>query len=364
MRRHAAAPVPSALQQPGASLGGYKTLGGVVAEVNGNPIYANKVLRQLTPELAARAPELDEQQFRALATQEITRRIRDLVRTELVFGAAERTLSDDDRKLAEVLTMQDRTRRITEAGGSIELARRGAQANGDDFDDLVLDIYRQKMADLFRYRKIYPRIQITADDMRSYYNANIQSLFTQQDEVTFRIIQVATRRYPSKSDARQRAQDLLEKANTSDFAELARTANDDPNLARTGGQFTIQRGAYRLEKVEQTLWDTPVDQITPIIEDTGGFYIAKVESRKQGKVMPFESSETQEKIRADLRTRQLQALNEAMEQRLRQPGSAMVRESREMTQTAVDMAMQNYPLWAKANRNPAIPNPESRIQNQ
>src|SRR5512133_1419076 len=90
IRQHGAAPLPGAVQQTGASLGGFKTLGGVVSEVNGNPIYANKVLRQLTPELAARAPEMDEQQFRALATQEINKRIEDLVKSELVFGAADR----------------------------------------------------------------------------------------------------------------------------------------------------------------------------------------------------------------------------------------------------------------------------------
>ena len=60
-------PCPPPSSRPARRFGGYKTLGGVVSEVNGNPIYANKVLRQLTPELAARAPDMDEPQFRTLA---------------------------------------------------------------------------------------------------------------------------------------------------------------------------------------------------------------------------------------------------------------------------------------------------------
>lgn len=348
MRQHAAAPVPSAVHVQGASLGGYKTLGGVVAEVNGNPIYANKVLRQLVPELSARASEMDEQQFRTLATQEVTKKIQGLERDELVFGAADRTLGDDDRKIAEALTMQVRSRRITEAGGSAELARHKAAADGDDFDDLILAEYRKQMTDVFYRRKVVPKIQITADDMRDYYNANLQTEFTQQPEITFRVIQVATRRYPGKSEANQRAQELLAKAKTADFAELARTDNDDPNLARSGGQFTVQRGAYRLEKVEQALWATPVGQITPIVEDTGGFYIAKVESRKEGSVMSFDARETQDKIRGTLWSRQFRMLTEAIEHNLR--GKSMVRENPDMTQTAVEMAMQNYPLWAKGTR--------------
>ena len=106
--------------------------------------------------------------------------------------------------------------------------------------------------------------------------------------------------------------------------------------------------SYRLEKVEQALWDTPVGQITPVIEDTGGFYIAKVEARKEGKVMPFDERATQEKIRGTLWSRQFQTLTQGIERTLR--NESMVRETPEMTQTAVDMAMQNYPLWAKANR--------------
>ncbi len=346
MRQHAAAPVPSAIHLQGASLGGYKTLGGVVAEVNGTPIFANKVLRQLSPELSARASEMDEQQFRSLATQEVTKKIQGLERDELVYGAADRTLSDEDRKIAEMLTMQARTRRITDAGGSAELARHKAAADGDDFDELILAEYRKQMTEVFYRRKVVPRIQITADDMRSYYNANLQSEFTQQDEITFRIIQIATRRYPDKAEASRRAQELLAKAKTADFAELARTNNDDPNLARSGGQLTVQRGAYRLEKVEQALWATPVGQITPIIEDANGFYIAKVESRKEGTVMSFDARETQDKIRGTLWSRQFRALTEAIERNLR--GKSMVRENPDMTQSAVEMAMQNYPLWAKS----------------
>lgn len=350
LRQHPAAPLPSAVQATGAPLGGYKTLGGIVAEVNGNPIYANKVLRQITPALSARAAEMDEQQFKALATNEIRDRIRDLVRAELLFGAAERILSAEDRKIAETLTMQDRSRRITEAGGSVELARRRAADDGEDFDELILDTYRQKMSEVFRYRKIRPRIQVSGDDMRNYYNANLQTIFTQQDEVTVRIIQINPRRYRTKADAQARAQEIQAKAQApnADFAELARTGNDDPNLARTGGQFTLQRGAYRYEKVEQALWSTPVGQITPIIEDTGGFFIALVESRKEGKTMPFEDVATQNRIFADLSSRQQQELIAAIERT--QVGNSAIVPERPREDIVIDMAMQNYPLWAQGVR--------------
>ena len=163
---------PAAPTTTGATLGQYQTLGGIVAEVNGYPISANKVVRQLRPELSARATEMDEQQFRNFVIQEVSRKIMSLERDELVYGAADRILGDDERKLATYLTMQWRTRQISEAGGSVELARLRASQDGNDFDELVADQYRRQMTEVFYRRKVVPRIQISADDLRDYYNAN------------------------------------------------------------------------------------------------------------------------------------------------------------------------------------------------
>lgn len=332
----------------GVSLGEYQTIGGVVSEVNGNPIYANKVLKMVKAELAARAREMDETRFRAFATTEINKKIQGLQRDELVFGAADRSLAGDDRKLADFLTMQYRTQKITEAGGSVELAQRKAQANGDSFDEDVYDHYRQYMTEVFYRRKVLPRIQVSADDLRNYYTANFTKEFTEQDEVKFRLIKIDGKRSLNKQTLRKRAEEVLEKAKAGDFAEVARTMNDDTRLARSGGEeLPIQRGAYRLENVEKAVWETPVGQVTPIIEDSGGLYIAKVESRKDGKTRPFEDKATQERIQRVLSSRQFQSLTDAIEQKLRQ--ESMVRESPEMRQVAVEMAMQNYTLWSRGN---------------
>jgi parvulin-like peptidyl-prolyl isomerase len=331
----------------GATLGQFQTLGGVVAEVNGNPIYANKVLKELHPELSARALEMDESQFRTFATAEIKKKIQGLERDELVFGAADRNLVGDDRKMAEYLTMQWRTRQITEAGGSAELAQRKAQADGSNFDDLVWDRYRLEMSQVFYRRKVIPRIQVSADDLRTYYNVNLKTEFTEQDEVTFRLIKIDTRKAGSPDAARKRAQEILAKAQTQNFAELARTMNDDPRLAKLAGEeVPLQRGAYRLEKVEKVLWETTAGKLTPIIEDTGGLYIAKIEARKTGKVLSFDDRAVQDRIQRVLSSRQFRQLTDEIEITLRK--QSMVRENAAMQQTAIEMAMQNYGLWAKA----------------
>jgi parvulin-like peptidyl-prolyl isomerase len=343
-----AAPVTPTTLPAGVTmgLGQFQTVGGVLSEVNGFPIYANKVLRALRNELATKAPQMSEQQFRAFAKVEIERRVSDLQRAELMYGAADRNLEDDDRKLAERLTMFYRTQLITEAGGSVELAREKAAADGVDFDEQVLDQYRRYMTDVFMERKVRPRIKIGADDIRDYYAANLKTEFSTPESITFRLIKVDARKAGSKEAAEKKARELREEAVKADFAEIARTKNDDARLAQSGGkEEAIQRGAYRLEKVEKAMWDLPIGQVSPVIEDTGGYYIAKVDERTPGKVADFHDEQVQRSIRNTLWARQFRELTEQIEKKLR--GNFMVYVTDEMVQTAIEMAMQNYPMWAK-----------------
>lgn len=326
--------------------GQYQTIGGVVTAVNGNPIYANKVIRLLRGELAARAPEMSPAQFRKFATDEMKTQINRLERDEVIFGAADRFLEADDRQLAEYLTMQFRTRKIIDAGGSVELAQKKAAADGDSFEELIYDKYRWFMSQIYLNQKVMPRIQVTAEDMRKYYKANVGREFTEFDEVTFRLIKVDARRWGGKDKAAARAADIAAKTVSGDFADLARKMNDDARLARLGGEeVPVQKGAYRLEKVEAALWTTPVGKTTGVIDDSGNFYIAKVESRKEGKVLPFEDKTVQERAYKALKDPQFIRLTGEIEARLRKPENSWVRP--EVMDAVIEMAMQGYGIWAK-----------------
>src|SRR5581483_10109564 len=105
----------------GKSTGEYITIGGVVAEVNGTPIYANKILKALDTALATKAKELDAKQFEHVASDLINKQVQEYVRAELEYAAADRNLQSDDKTLADNLTMQWRQKRITECGGSVEV---------------------------------------------------------------------------------------------------------------------------------------------------------------------------------------------------------------------------------------------------
>jgi len=169
-------PAPSSANLPriGASSGQYMTLGGVVAEVNGTPIYANKVLSVLDPILREKARKLDADSFRRQAKQDIDRRIQELVRLELFYAAAQRSLGPDDKKLADLMTVQWRMQQITKAGGSVELARRRARDEfGMDFDEMAQEQSHNELIRIYDQKKIIPKIQVSASDIREYYDKHL-----------------------------------------------------------------------------------------------------------------------------------------------------------------------------------------------
>lgn len=329
------------------SSGQYLTLGGVVAMVNETPIYANKVLKTLDPLLSAKAKELDLEHFRTAATSEVGRQVQEFIRAEVEFAAAQKNLAADDRKLADFLTMQWRQRKVTDSGGSVQLARKRAQAEGTDFDEMCQEQYRLLMTQIYYQKKVIPRIQVTADDMRRYYDGNRDAVFTEHDQVRFRLIKIDVKQSGDgdRAKALEKAKDLWEKAkaNPSNFAELA-TTNDDPSLLKRGGLVDwVDKGAFAIDKVSDAVFAIQAGEITDIIDAGKAFYIAKVEERKMGRVLPFEDESVQDKIRVTLRSEQFRVLRDAVQESLKREAAITV--NPEMMTTTVEMAMQRYAAW-------------------
>lgn len=328
----------------------YLTVGGVVAEVNGVPIYANKVINLVEPVLAARAKDLTRTQFRETASREITSQRNALITLELEYAASERNLGERDKQLADAMTEQWRTRQINAAGGSIELARRRAAERGDDFDELVQQQYRLMMSRIYYDRKIVPRIQPTAAEIRQYYDRHRDTEFTDPGAARFRLIKIDIAKAGGREQAMEKITTLrnrIAKAGQP-FEEIARSVNDDPRLLRTGGDLgaAIEKGAFAIDVVENAVWQTPVGEVTDVIEAAGALYIAKVEEKSQGSVQPFESEQVQNRIADTLRSREFRALRQAEQDRLVK--EAVIRSDKEMLNTVIEMAMQNYARWSQA----------------
>lgn len=335
------ATAPASRPATSASSGTYITLGGVVAEVGATPIFAHKVMTVLREPLAANAPNMNDKQFRAFARDILGREVQNFIRAELEYEAASRHLNDDDKKLADASTIQWRKKKITEAGGSVEVARRRAAAEGFDFDDMVDQQHKLEVTKIYYTRKLIPRIQISASDIRAYYNRNADSEFTEHGQVRFRLIKVDPRTVGGKDAALAKAKNIQERAaRGEDFATMARQENSDKALAEQGGDFGWIGRGMKLKQLEAAIWSAQVGDVTPVVQEGDLFYVARLEERKKGVVHSFEEQAVQEKIRQTLHAEQFRALREAAQEELLKKNVWTI--NRDMMNTMLEMAVQMY----------------------
>src|SRR5947207_468678 len=81
---------PATRPTRGESSGTFMYIGTVVAEVNGQPIYADKILTKVDTELSAKAPILEPREFKLAAISAIDRQINYEIHLEIEFAGAQR----------------------------------------------------------------------------------------------------------------------------------------------------------------------------------------------------------------------------------------------------------------------------------
>ena len=350
-----AAPAPAARATGAVDPGGqYVVFGAVLARVNDQPIYAHKVLTILDSALRAEARQNDARAFRRIAAEMIHKQIGTQVRDEVVFAAAQKSLSERERTLADAITAQWRNAEITRAGGSLELAKRRWADEGWDFEERTEYQYRLAMRMVYHEKRIKPLVQVTASDIRRYYDANRDTLFTRPARVKFRVIRIDPRNeslgVATRAEAERLAREVRAKAVKGDFDALAREYND-PLLKESGGVVGVEdgwmpRGTYVAEQVEAAVWDLKPGQVTDVIEERGAFYVARLDEREDAESRRFEEPAVQDEIREALETQQLTELDQRERNRLIR--EAVIQEQPRALETAVDMAMQRYAAWASA----------------
>ena len=189
-------------------LGRYYVVGDVLMEVNGTGIFSDKVVNAIEKPLSAEAKLRGPAGFRDVAAQQLDNQIHVYERDELEYASAQRSLEAEDEQVARAMTVQWRQKKITEAGGSPELARRRAAADGWDFDKLVEQQYRLHLVQIFYQKRVIPQIQVSQTDMRTYYELHKDAEFTTHGQAKFRVIKVdpsttpASTKRPMPSPAR------------------------------------------------------------------------------------------------------------------------------------------------------------------
>jgi parvulin-like peptidyl-prolyl isomerase len=330
--------------------GGYEVIGTVIMTVNGTPIYADQVLAAVDTVLAVDARKYPPDRFRAEARNEISKKVEELRGHHLEIAAANKYLAAEDKTQADMAAQVYRRQLITEAGGSIELARQRALENGHTLDEAVQERYNLALVGLYYQKRIVPKIHITADDMRRYYRQHVNDPeFTQHAQAHFRLIKIDVEKSGGMPAAVDKANRVLkELKGGADFADLASRYNDDPVLMKNGGdEGWVNKGDFAREKVEQAVWALQPGEYTDHpIDEGSAVYLAKLEARKPGLVKAFDSEDVQRRIHEALFGEQFSGLRDQVIEELKR--NAVYVPTEGGMNTAVDMAMQRYALWTSA----------------
>ncbi|QOV90435.1 peptidyl-prolyl cis-trans isomerase [Humisphaera borealis] len=326
-------------------------VGFVVMEVNGKPIYSDKILSALERPLAAEAKKNNVDNFRNLAKELLEQQVQLYKRDELEVASADLSLSEADKQLAQALTAQWRQQQITAAGGSLEMARIKARDEGWEFEDLVQQQFRLKLVQIFYQKRIFPKIFVPPADQRAYYEQNKAKEFTQVARLKFRVIKIDPKTgFSSDGDAVALAQKVRERAKSEDFAKLADEINKDGRGGAIGQSDSggwVDANSYRYEKVEKTAAQLKPGEVSDVIlEENRLLFVVKLEAIQEGTVQAFEEPSVQERITQRLRGIQLQALREAHIRKLER--DAVTRRNEGKVNDLLDIVMKKYPDWAKA----------------
>jgi parvulin-like peptidyl-prolyl isomerase len=333
--------------------GQYMVIGAVVANVNTTPIYANKVVAFLEPILRNLAREDDPDEFRTAAATLIRDEVQRQINDELLYTAAMQNLNDEQKSRARGLTTEWYERQVTDAGGSVELARQRAAASGVSLDEQTQQMYRLLTTQIYRQYTLIPRIQVTAQMMRDYYAEHKQDQFTTSDHADFYLIEIDPEKsagdtqQAKQANALERVQHIRNRVAAGEsFRALAASNNDNLDFkarANTSKPFSFLRNSFAIDEVDAAVFSLQPGQTSDIIPARGEYYLAEVEARTVEKVLPFDDQAVQDQIERKMRGEQFDALQK--EQTAKLISEAAVTRYDDMYEATLQMVMQNYPVW-------------------
>jgi parvulin-like peptidyl-prolyl isomerase len=275
----------------------------VVAVVNDTVILESEVLQRA----AANAQDLDDiqdprekqRQWKALVRQTLL----DMVDEELIIqGAAEASLDvtedEIDKSIDEVKTNNHL---------SDEQFKQALQAQGYTPESYRKDVRRN----ILRLRAINilvrPRVTITDDEVRAYYDKMVsqKTTVTQVRASVILILLSENATEDEKSAARQRAGNLIERAKGGeDFATLAQNNSEDQETKDKGGDLGWFKRGELPSEWEEVLFAMEKDEIRGPIQGPRGLHIFKLTDVKKEGAKSFESMK--DRLRNQLYNEQLE----------------------------------------------------------
>jgi len=161
-------------QATGASPQPGLPVAGMIGQVNGRPLYADRVLNPISGQLEAlgRNSEVNDATYKARAQELIASRLRQIVADELMLGEAQRDLNQRERQ-GLAARMAERREELLRyhGGGSVAAAdARLRRETGKGLEATLREEREALIVQRYLSKKIRPKISVSRRDIARYYH--------------------------------------------------------------------------------------------------------------------------------------------------------------------------------------------------
>jgi len=272
----------------------------IVAEVNGEIITREDLLRPIRSQMAQWSKALDEKEFEARVRLELSARLRAEISRQLALQEAKKQAREEHVKHFEKEVEKKRQRLVAMYGGSIAKWRQTLAAAG-----LTEDQWRQKaidrmMVQYFLNEAIGPKISVTRQELLDYYQRVRQERYQPKAQARMQLIRLRRRDYAGAEAVLSLARSLVRRArNGEDFAALARKYSTGSRASEGGLWPSLGKGSYHEDAVDAALFSQAVGTVCDPIVCPRDVYVIKPLERVKGRTIPF--TEVQDEVEAAVR---------------------------------------------------------------
>jgi len=301
----------------------------VMARINGREITRAEVEKYFDNQTSGAPQQPTGEQASSLRLSIL----RQLIDDEILMQRAE--------KLGLLATDEEVNRRLNEikAPYTKEEFDKRLEAKKISLDDFKRDLRRSLTVDKVLNREITSKINITDQDITSYYNAHKSEFNLIEPQYHLAHILVTTAPNPqvhnlkndkarNEAEARKKIQTLLNRLDSGeDFATLAMNYSEDPETASNGGDlgFTPESSlkgtdpATRdaISKLKPGQYSNIISVVNPTTHQLFGYRIVKLIAKEPAGQRDLNDPRVQQAIREQLRDRREQLLKAAFYEEIR-----------------------------------------------
>ena len=275
----------SARAQSGAlSANDSRRIDGVVAIVEGEPIYQSEVEEQLYLFLIQSRARPDSSEQSSMRKEILNRLIDEKL---IILEAKRRQVTVEDAEIESQVDAAIADAKIRLGGESAyiaELTREGI-TESDLRQRYRTEIRRQALANQLLRRQLSLNLEVGMEEAKRYFQNNKSEFPMRPPELRLGLIQIPiTPDSLARIEARKRAAKALSRVEKGEsFARVAQEVSQDPNTKNSGGDLGFFARGQLDSTFERVAFALQPGEVSEIIETPFGFHIIRMEEVDPGK---------------------------------------------------------------------------------